>query len=101
MSPAEELRAAADKLRTHAMGAAEAPWAVNRWGNVESARYEEIAEVWHGDDNATYIAIMHPSVGLSVAAWLEDAAERIDEQPFPTTYPAATAVARLILGGDP
>ncbi|MFB6776534.1 hypothetical protein ACFCX0_03675 [Streptomyces sp. NPDC056352] len=81
-TPAAELRAAAEKLRSLAAEASPAPWTVNQWGNVETAGYEEVAEVWPLQSgpqvNAAYIAAMHPAVGLVLADWLDAAAKSYD-----------------------
>ncbi|WKD36536.1 hypothetical protein [Streptomyces xanthophaeus] len=123
MTPADELRAAADKLRTLSTEASEPPWTVNQWGNVESADFAEAAEVWplqaKPGANADYIAAMHPGVGAALAELLEDhakscdAAEMAANQVFVNepaererfiarqTNPRALAVARQILGSQP
>ncbi|MFE3583719.1 hypothetical protein [Streptomyces vinaceus] len=101
MTPAEELRAAAEKLRVLAAEASPAPWAANQWGNVETADYAEVAEVWPlsapANVNVNYIAVMHPGVGAALARMLEQAADALAGQDVPDDEPAL-AVARAILG---
>lgn len=105
MTPAEELRAAAEKLRALAAEASEAPWTVNRWGNVESADFSEAAEVWPiqakpGND-AAYIAAMHPGVGTTLADWLHTAAANASALTWPNQFiESALAVARAINGSQ-
>ncbi|MFD8949426.1 hypothetical protein ACFV0B_11285 [Streptomyces xanthophaeus] len=95
MTPDEELRAAAEKLRTLAAEASEAPWTVNEWGNVESADFAEAAEVWplqaKPGANADYIALMDPDVGAALADWLDQAARSCD---------AAETAARRVFSDD-
>ncbi|MEW2187723.1 hypothetical protein AB0900_31030 [Streptomyces cellulosae] len=102
-TPAEELRQAADKLRTHAEGAAEGPWTVDGWGCIATARSEEVAEVWplnNGDHNAHYIAVMHLGVGAALAKWLDSwVGVDIDEYAvMPEDLTHVLAVARAING---
>ena len=59
--------------------------------------YDTIARTEY-EVEAAYIATMHPGVGLALADWLDDAAERRYHTPTPPDY--ALAVARAILGGD-
>ncbi|MFJ3834477.1 hypothetical protein ACIPY6_03050 [Streptomyces sp. NPDC090054] len=106
MTPADELRAAAEKLRTLAAEASPAPWTANRWGNVETAGYEEVAEVWplraKPHANADHIAAMHPGVGTALADWLDATASYYTPGPaHPTHVVHALAVARAILGSQP
>ncbi|MFD4740586.1 hypothetical protein ACFWNQ_24960 [Streptomyces virginiae] len=109
MTPAEELRVAAEKLRTLSTEASEPPWTVNQWGNVESADFAEAAEVWplqaKPGANADYIAAMHPGVGAALADWLDAYAEHLAATTHPgwqeTTAPVQLAVARQILGSQP
>jgi hypothetical protein len=50
-----------------------------------------------GEDDAAWIALMHPGVGLALADWLDDAAEG-DAQGEINPY--TLAVARQFLGGE-
>ncbi|GAA2803352.1 hypothetical protein [Streptomyces showdoensis] len=113
-SPADTLRAAADKLRELTPAASPGPWAMNQWGNVETARHEEIAEVWPlnsvPDTNARYIAAMHPGVGTALAQLLGAAVEHVEMDVMCCDHGAhqcpdfagpALAVARAILGDQP
>lgn len=105
MSPADELRTAAEKIRTHAEGAATGPWTVNGWGNIETANSEEVAEVWplnNRDHNAAYVAVMHPGIGTALADWLETTADYATVSVgHPTHVTRAIAVARAINGSAP
>ena len=120
MTPADELKAAAEKLRALAAEASSAPWNANQWGNVETAGYEEVAEVWPlqagPDINVNYIAAMHPGVGTALADWLDaeaaiwDAVQTMTEEYGPkgvkvsfgiSTQEEALTVARTILGRQP
>lgn len=104
MNPADELRTAAEKLRKLATGAAPGPWTVNIWGNVLTARDEEMAEVWplgSGTGNAEFIAAMHPGVGIALADWLDFEAALIRRVPgaeLRGRTERALAVARAING---
>lgn len=81
MTPADELRAAAEKLRALSQAATEGPWrcipnetAVEVWSR--SAKWE-LASVGT-DEDAAYVAAMHPGVGLALAAWLDGTARSLD-----------------------
>ncbi|MFC7929146.1 hypothetical protein [Streptomyces cinereoruber] len=84
-TPAEELRAAAQKLRETVAAASPGPWTVNDWGNVQTARHEEVAEVWplqsKPDANAAYIALMGPDVGQHLADLLGSAVSFLADYP--------------------
>lgn len=118
MTPADELAAAAEKLRTLIGRATEAPWST-QWDDqqhqlVGRARAYPIAEWTYAivttepkaseqraecdTADADYIAAMHPGVGKALADWLNSAAEDA-EQIGPD--PHAVAVARAINGGQP
>ncbi|MEV4424020.1 hypothetical protein AB0K23_01325 [Streptomyces sp. NPDC049602] len=114
-SPADVLRTAAKELRDHASTTSPAPWAVNQWGNVETAEHEEMAEVWPlqapPGDNAAYIALMGPDVGTALADLLDETAsevaaaegteyELLAHEPG-NSWTAALAVARAITGDTP
>jgi len=116
MTPVDELKAAAEKLRALAAEASEGPWTANQWGNVETAAYEEVAEVWplqaKPDVNVTYIAAMHPGVGAALATLLERQAkqaaeieqylgDQFQDGALDQDVHDALAVARQILGTQP
>jgi len=111
MTPAEELRTAADKLRSLIafLGDNRGPWKV---GTPPSGYPQSISNVGvpycvadtHEDPSipvftiAPYIATMHPGVGKALCAWLESAAEdAVQIGPDPH----AVALARQINGGQP
>lgn len=116
MSNADLIRRAAEVLREAAESATPGPWGVGNGTHLAteveqtsrgsfSARYS-IAEMdeddresgWAQDENnpaspeadACYIALMQPSVGLAVAAWLQDEANGCQT---PDGEPTAHAVA--------
>ncbi|MEZ7005600.1 hypothetical protein [Streptomyces sp. AD55] len=106
MTPADELRAAADKLR-HDSAAAHrappAPWIVTDENVARCADGMIVADRSGTDHPAEradlpYIAAMDPAVGLALAAWLEAAAE--DARQIGAS-PHALAVARQLLGDQP
>lgn len=80
MSPAEELRAAADRLEALAKDATPGPWRSaeqthGEWFGIQSEHFALGTAFEQAD--ATHIAAMHPGVGLALSAWLRQAA--IDE----------------------
>jgi hypothetical protein len=107
-SPADELRAAADKLRALITDLRDCrgPWyVVNRKQRPYPQRIDNIGVPYvvastttdpsHPPTIADYIAAMHPGVGRAVADWLTAAA---DEAETIGTDPEALAVAQAILG---
>jgi hypothetical protein len=116
-TPAQELRAAAEKLRAAAVETAHrapGPWRVHEaYGflRVDNDR-DKTREAWTmktgadlAEENratAEYIALLHPGVGLAVARWLDSLAgvEVSEHGPMAEEYPHALAVARALLGGD-
>lgn len=88
MAPAQELREAARLMRERAQAATKGPWehpldcevtfGHQQQGNRHIATW--IATTDAGDEdtpaeeNAEYIASMHPGVALAVAGWLDDEA---------------------------
>ncbi|MCK2144864.1 hypothetical protein MWG58_28905 [Streptomyces sp. WAC00276] len=120
MTPADTLRAAAEKLRALADAAHGSPWAaveIPRPGYdlpawwVESDHQDPdgstsatVADCPWGEADAHYIAAMHPGVATALAKWLEaEAAQPLTAQHSPRctadcTTTAALTVARQILG---
>jgi hypothetical protein len=123
-TPADELRAAAETLRSLAEAATPGPW---RQHDTHLGQYGHTATVLSGERNATelrawlptmsqeswdetrnvwadaaYIATVHPDVGLTLADWLEAASQDWDGDHFANCTPktcvrtAALAVARAI-----
>ena len=91
MSAADELRAAATKLRGLAEAATDPPWSYTDEDD------EPIAENVLPAD-ARYIDAMHPGVALALADWLDDEAVGAQtETGEPTAH--SLAVARAINGG--
>lgn len=125
MTPAEELRAAAEKLRAHAAAAAEdsgsATWRATRhFPDLDESTFTAL---WATDARrplmrggggkgrppayvsapvGDYIAAMHPGVGAALADWLDAEADRLNATTHPswqnTVSPQAVAVARAING---
>lgn len=114
-TPADKLRAAAEKLRKLTGQAIEGPWTAT-WSEQQyelkgPSSVDPIAEwtyaiaTWEpkaseqraecDTADADYIAAMHPGVGLALADWLESEAEFGAD---PGIGPAALTVARLING---
>lgn len=118
MTAAEELRAAAFRLREAAEHAAAGPWtAAPVWSarsHATSAIYSlahdagstksEVVASGRADKsggivnpfNAVWIAAVHPGLAEPLAVWLEGAAE--DSEVIGSDY-QALAVARVINGG--
>lgn len=91
---AEALRLAADRLE--ALTAAAQPHPSIRW-----LAADELADALSDNEDAVYIATMHPGVGKALAAWLRLQAEverRLGGPDYetPPAHPAL-AVARAIL----
>ncbi|MFC9987825.1 hypothetical protein ACFXKV_10175 [Streptomyces globisporus] len=106
--PADQLRAAAEKLREEAARAHRAspgPWSVTDEHVVRCADGMIVADRSDTDHPAEradlpYIALMHPGVGLAVARWLESWAgvDLSEHGPMPEDAQHALAVARQLLG---
>ncbi|MGW0837502.1 hypothetical protein [Streptomyces prunicolor] len=114
--PADELGAAADKIRSLGRAAIGngRPWRHAKGTPNDSVRTETGWEVAHGDNpnNLRYIAAMNPDVGIALADWLDEtrtevkAAEGTEYELHTsggvfTSWEAALAVARAINGGQP
>lgn len=102
MNPAEELRAAAAKLREMAQGLGE--WRYDEeWGFIrDGKRARPVAEV--GRRDAAWIALMGPDKAALLADWLESSAKTTEamlatwqRNPLELTDPHALALARSIL----
>ncbi|MFC8583484.1 hypothetical protein ACFUGD_02740 [Streptomyces sp. NPDC057217] len=110
-TPAEELRATAQKLLEHA-DAAEAkrpgPWSAGAAGSVISPRdggvdYVTGHTIPDGPEIARYIALMDPNVGRALADWLDSEAARLTAAVHPDrheTYGAAALAVARALNGD-
>lgn len=117
-TPADTLRAAAEKLRATAGNATEGAWAL--WRDLDHQGYitvgdaagvitppalessgacNPVAHVYVEED-AEHIALMHPGVGLAVGRWLESwtGIDLAEDGPMPEDAQHALAVARQILG---
>lgn len=116
-SPADELRAAAGKLRETATAAAHAspgnwtitPERVIRCDSGEGVIVADRSCADPGEDaDLPYIAAMCPSVGAALADWLDyhaamsdRLAQLFDDPPLTPDDHPALAVARAITGGTP
>ncbi|MFD4795972.1 hypothetical protein [Streptomyces anulatus] len=122
--PADQLRAAAEKLRAAAAAVPSDDWGTRAWHVEECSDTDTmescpciVAQGEHKEfdqpqvpliqyvadaettEHAAWIALMHPGVGLVVAAWLDAAAEYYTPGPtHPTHVVHALAVARQLLG---
>lgn len=121
MTPAEELRAAAAKLRETAGTATDGPWQLDGpywWHSgdcthvVTDARDRMSVAVMpqredapHRDANAAWIALAHPGLAEPLAKWLEREAKYAERAAgrgsgfLSEPDREALAVARAILGG--
>jgi hypothetical protein len=102
---AAELRKAAETLRERAKAADAPPWEQDGvvgspWNDliVNDASNGIIADCDTSDENAAYIATMHPGVGLALAEWLDQCADRL-HRGHHTGSRHSHAIARLINGG--
>ena len=111
---ADRLREAARVLREDATAAthgAPGPWRTwitsdRKWTIVDSNSHGTLAPARCVDDDvATYIATMHPGVGLALADWLDTAANNAERNGWMAGYTeamrgtSAVRIADLILGG--
>lgn len=108
MTLAEELRAAATKLRETAATAHPAPWRpeIDELGRGVDVRDGQDAHIAFGLTmaDAGWLALVHPGLAEPLAAWLESAARKVDGNEYlpPRRHydPAeALAIARVITGG--
>jgi hypothetical protein len=115
-TPADEISAAARKLRTltEDLGDCRGPWyVVNREQRHYPQRIDNIGVPYvvastttdpsHPPTIADYICAMHPGVGKALADWLESTATSLAASTHPgwqeCVAPDALAVARAINGG--
>jgi hypothetical protein len=119
-TPADELRAAAERLREAGEAAHDGPWAMSKAGREEwpytafvtvaaDDLYGRIADVWcgAGEENAAWIALAHPGVAEPLATWLEavangwDMATKLSRSVIPRGHAdhPGLALARVINGG--
>lgn len=113
MTAAEELRAAAEKLRAAATLASNGPWIatpdihIGGWAVAQAPLKSDegpyLADFVR-DCDARYIAAMHPGVGNALANWLDFEADLITRVPgseLRGRSDRALAVGRQILGSQP
>ncbi|MEU0625012.1 hypothetical protein ABZ329_29645 [Streptomyces rubiginosohelvolus] len=123
--PADQLRAAAEKLRAAAAAVPSDDWGTRPWHVEECSDTDTmescpciVAQGEHKEfdqpqvpmiqyvadaettEHAAWIALMHPGVGLPVARWLESWAgvDLSEYGPMPEDAQHAVAVARQLLG---
>ena len=108
MNPADELRTAAEKIRTLSK-------AISAPDERDQVFHAEGTDVTQGrtglydvattqtTELADYIAAMHPGVGTALAAWLESwtGIEMYEAHALPEDARHALAVARAINGSAP
>lgn len=128
MTPADEMRAAADKLRKLIAAVPSERWGDRPWHAEECTDTDTMEGcpciVAQGEDRdfdqpqdppiqyvadaetaefAAYIAAMHPGVGTALAEWLDATAESLDKTTHPEwqemVAPHPLATARALLGG--
>ncbi|WP_446458694.1 hypothetical protein [Streptomyces rochei] len=117
MPLADELRTAAEKLRTLTAEATPGPWHTVAYdpswagdfdAGISTRPNGELDVVGHGYEgggverlsDAQYIAAMHPGVGTLLAQLLDVVAEHVtDDVVAPTHIVRAVLVARAINGG--
>ncbi|MEU8101660.1 hypothetical protein [Streptomyces rubiginosohelvolus] len=105
--PADQLHAAAEKLREEAARAhraSPAPWTATDEHVVRCADRMIVADRSETDHPAEradlpYIALMHPGVGLALAAWLEWQGRAVADGRI-AVPDVALAVARQLLNGN-
>jgi hypothetical protein len=110
-TPADEIRAAAAKLRELAADATDGPWAAHdpnkRWGDDRDHQLigggKALATFdndYNGPLNTAYAATMHPGVGKALADWLDHTAAHLTASTHPdwqdVVAPDALNVARAI-----
>lgn len=113
MTPADELRAAAETLRSLTGDATDGPWTSedpNRaWGDDNDHRLIGGGKIlatfnsdYNGPLNALYAATMHPGVGTALAKWLDSwvGIDFSEHAAMPGDLAHALAVARAINGGQ-
>lgn len=112
MTPAEEMRAAATKLRETAKNAPRGPWEFVQdlyWDrdaivSPEALGWDALVLDVHNDSEgpaARWAALAHPGLAEPLAEWLEHLAEILDETKdvhMRSNVQHALAVARIING---
>jgi len=96
VSPAEEISAAAARLRETAERTARAPWSTN--GMWVMGADSHIAHFGGHLPNRDWVALVHPGLAEPLASWLEswDGVEIREDGPMPDDFRYALAVARQI-----
>lgn len=105
MTPAEEMRQAADRLDSLTENASQAPWRAFPAGRSSMANVRVQGEYGpmqgivyriERDADAQYIAAMHPGVGALLVKLLRATAELLDEY----SDPASRSTAELLYAED-
>ncbi len=112
-SPADTLRAAAERLRQLVtdLDDCRGPWyVVNRDQRPYPQTISNIGVPYvvastttdpsYPPTIADYIATMHPGVGTALADWLTAEMAHLEQDNFPALHAHALAVARAILGQE-
>ncbi|MFF7335406.1 hypothetical protein [Streptomyces sp. NPDC008150] len=107
-TPADELRAAADRLRNLATAATPGPWTqtgIGDYGWTVSSSTSALVDTVDSEEgraDADYIATMHPGVGLALADWLDTAAANAAVLTWPNEFvERALVTARQFLRSRP
>jgi hypothetical protein len=96
-----ELHRAAEQLRRRAEAASAGPWHIQNGHahNVHTFPGGKPVADFIGSEDAHYIALMHPAVGLAIADWLDswrdDSTNELDGN---EDWTHAMAIARALLG---
>lgn len=101
LTPAQELRAAASKIREIAALACAGPWR-NRGGQIEgNGTRVATAAIAAGHDSAEHIALWHPGVAVLTASLLESVALDMETNADCAGYAwdESLKLARAINGG--
>lgn len=110
-TPADELRTAAATVRQLAEAATPGPWQQSGIGdygwtvNTPDSHVAETDDSDLGRADANWIAAMGPNVGLALADWLDQEADRLAATATPLWQEAVgrhpLAIARALTGGQP
>ena len=96
MTPADELRTAADKLRRLAETAQHDLETADYWKPYTSNAWAHGFINGFGGPSSDYAAVLPPTVGLALADWMDETAR--NAEPFGVINAHALATARAILG---
>jgi hypothetical protein len=97
-TPADELRTAAQKLRSLIKDTPATPWWGDDLDEVQSPEGHVARAKANPYPTSRYIAAMHPGVGKALADWLTVEMVQLEHDDFPALHAHALAVARAING---